>query len=185
MKAADPWTEDLRRLGLSPRATWSQVEARYRRLALRLHPDVNPARPAAERFSRIAAAYQRLSALRGEHGADTREDLLRLRKDARVRSLPPQELALRLRHSSSARVRAASALLLGSAGGREARGALRAALRDLDTGVREAALEALGAAGRPADLPALLGAVLRGCAPLPALRCAANVLGRILGGRRK
>jgi hypothetical protein len=84
------------------------------------------ARAAAERFRRIASAYQRLSAGRKEQGAEA-EDLQRLGDDPRIRSLPPQELALRLRHSSSVEVRAASALLLSRKEGQETRRALRAA----------------------------------------------------------
>ncbi len=183
-RVPDPRTQDLRRLGLPPSASWQQVESRYRRLALRLHPDANPARAAAERFAGIASAYQRLAALQKERPASTEEDLRRLHEDPRIRRLPPQELALRLRHSSSARVRAAAASLLGGSGDRETRRALRAAVRDPEPQVRAAALEALGRAGRPADLPAVLVAVCaaRGAAK-SALRSAARILGRSLGAR--
>ena len=188
-RTPDPRTEDLRRLGLSPRASWPQVESRYRRLALSLHPDANPAPAAAERFASIAAAYRRLAALRKENPVSAEEDLRRLRQDPAIRRLPAQELALRLRHSSSVRVRAAAASLLGGTPGRETRRALRAAVRDPEAQVRAAALEALGRAGRPADLPAILAAGL----PVPgrargtarsALRSAARVLARTLGGHR-
>ena len=180
MKDADPWSQDLRRLGLPSRATWKQIESRYQRLALSLHPDVNRTRAAAERFRRVAAAYQRLSTLRTERWVDAE-------KDPKARSLPPEELALRLRYSSSAPVRAASALLLGRTEGKETSQVLLAALRDPDGQVREASLEALGCAGRPLDLPALLAAVWarKGVAALPACRCAARILRRGLGSRRK
>lgn len=189
MKAPDPWTEDLRRLGLPPEATWKEVESRYRKLTLSLHPDVNPTRTAAERFRRITAAYQRLSALREERGADAAEDLLRLGEDPRIKSLPPQELALRLRYSSSARVRAAAALLLGGAQGgaqgksqrRETRRVLRAALHDPEMRVRAAALDALGRVGRPADLPALLPAAARRSTARSAGRSLARILLRSFG----
>jgi curved DNA-binding protein CbpA len=185
MKAPDPWTEDLRRLGLPPEATWKEVESRYHKLTLSLHPDVNPARTAADRFRRITAAYQRLSALREERGPDAAEDLLRLGEDPRIGSLPAQELALRLRYSSSARVRAAAALLLGGAQGksqgRDTRRVLRAALHDPEMRVRAAALDALGRVGRPADLPALLPAAARRSTARSAGRCLARILLRSFG----
>jgi len=175
MKAADPRAEDLRRLGLSPQAGWEEIQAAYRRLALSLHPDVNPTRTAAERFRRITAAYQRLSAMHKEGKAAGQED-------PRVSSLPPQELELRLRHSSSALVRATAATLLGRAQGTETRRILRAALRDPEGQVRAAALEALGGVGRPADLPALLAAcAARGATARSTWRCAARILRRSWG----
>jgi curved DNA-binding protein CbpA len=176
MNAADPRKEDLRRLGLSPQATWEEVEAGYRRLALSLHPDVNPTRTAAERFRQATAAYQRLSMLRKERKADAEED-------PRTSSLPPQELALRLRYSSSARVRAVAASLLGRAEGKETRRALLAALRDPEGQVRAAALDALGGVGRPADLPALLAeaCAVRGATARATCRCMVRILLRIFG----
>ena len=175
MNAADPRKEDLRRLGLSPQATWEEVEAGYRRLALSLHPDVNPTRTAAERFRQITAAYQRLSVLRQQGKADA--------EDSRVASLPPQELALRLRYSSSARVRAVAASLLGRAEGKETRRALLAALRDPEGQVRAAALNALGGVGRPADLPALLAeaCAVRGATARATCRCMVRILLRSFG----
>jgi hypothetical protein len=176
MRADDPRTEDLRRLGLSPRAGWEEIQAEYRRLTLRFHPDVNPTRTAAERFRRIAAAYQRLSDLHKERQAAGQED-------PRTGSLPPQELALRLRYSSSALVRATAASLLGRAEGKETRRALLAALRDPEAQVRAAALDALGVVGQPADLPALLAAAcaVRGATARSTCRCAARILRRSLG----
>lgn len=183
-RSSDPRAEDLRRLGLPPQATWPQVESRYRRLVLSLHPDANPGREAAARFAPIAGAYRRLSALRKERPASADEDLRLLGEDPQIRRLPPQELALRLRHSSSARVRAAAASLLSRTRGRDTRQALRAALRDPEAQVRAAALEALGRVGRPADLPVILAAA---CAARGTARCAfrsaARILGRGLGAR--
>ena len=183
-RTPDPRAEDLRRLGLSPKATWRQVESRYRRLALSLHPDANPAGAAAGRFAAVTAAYGRLSALRRERPAAVEEDLRRLGEDPRIRRLAPQELALRLRHSSSTRVREAAASLLGRTGSRKTRRALLAALRDPEARVRSAALNALARVGRPADLPRILAAAcaVRGTV-CPAFRSAARILGRSLGVR--
>ncbi len=49
-------------LGLSPRATQSDIKRAFRRLAHRYHPDKNPNNPDAEKmFKELAAAYQILS----------------------------------------------------------------------------------------------------------------------------
>jgi curved DNA-binding protein CbpA len=181
MKSSDPREEALRRLGLPPAATWRQVESRYRQLALSLHPDVSPAPAAAQRFRQVTAAYRRLTALRQERQAGGQEELARLAEDPRIRSLPPQELTLRLRHSSSAQVRAAAAVLLARTGGKEVRQSLVAALRDPEQSVRASAMEALGRVGRLVDLPALLAAAVRGAAARSACRGAAGILRRSLG----
>lgn len=48
-------------LGVAPSADLPAIKAAYRQLALRLHPDVNPAPDAAQRFAAVAAAYDVLS----------------------------------------------------------------------------------------------------------------------------
>lgn len=45
-------------LGLALGSSAADIKAAYRRLALELHPDRNPAPEAAERFSAVAAAYE-------------------------------------------------------------------------------------------------------------------------------
>jgi DnaJ-class molecular chaperone len=48
-------------LGVPPSASSEQIRRAYRALAKSLHPDVNPAKDAAGKFARIAAAYEVLS----------------------------------------------------------------------------------------------------------------------------
>ncbi len=47
-------------LGLAPGATERQIKAAYRRMALRYHPDLNPAPDAEEKFHEINTAYEYL-----------------------------------------------------------------------------------------------------------------------------
>jgi len=50
--------ESFEVLGLSEDATPRQVKSAWRRLAREFHPDLNPARDAAERFREIAEAFE-------------------------------------------------------------------------------------------------------------------------------
>jgi DnaJ-class molecular chaperone len=56
--AADPYTA----LGVNKEATQDEIQKAYRRLAKKLHPDLNPGNKAAEeKFKEISAAYDLLS----------------------------------------------------------------------------------------------------------------------------
>ncbi len=182
MKNPDVRTTSLEALDLSPQATWRDIQTKYRQLVLTLHPDVNCRRDAAERFRRVAAAYETLAVLQREERTGHAEELARLYDDPRIRRLSVEELAMRMRYSSSREVRAAVACLLGTLESRESRRILLEALRDRDVPVRRLALEALGKIGRVSDflrcLPlvdrslagAYLGALRRlGCRLLRAL----------------
>ena len=53
--------EDYRILGVSRRATWEEIQRRYRVLAWQYHPDQNPEDPAAaSQFRRLVEAYDAL-----------------------------------------------------------------------------------------------------------------------------
>lgn len=54
-------TDLYRVLGVSPRATGSEIKSAYRRLARRYHPDVSASPDANERFAKISEAYRVLS----------------------------------------------------------------------------------------------------------------------------
>lgn len=156
MRQGDPWGESLRVLDLPPEASWQEVQARYRRLALTQHPDVNRSKQSSERFQRIAAAYQELAALERARRAQSPEGLARMNQDPRVRRLPLKEVEMRLLYSASAELRSAAAYLLGRRGEQESRRTLRQAARDPEPRVRRAALEALAGIGRPGDLLAFV-----------------------------
>jgi hypothetical protein len=142
----------LMELGLPVNAGWDQIQARYRRLVMSLHPDRNPAADAGERFQRVTEAYEHLCALRDAQRARSLKELSRLYDDPKIRELPLAELAMRLRYSSSPEVRAAVAFLLGTRAGGESRRLLLEAARDRDAGVSELVLMVLGEAGRLIDL---------------------------------
>jgi DnaJ-domain-containing protein 1 len=48
-------------LGVAPAASQPDIKAAYRQLALKLHPDINSAADAGQRFAEVAAAYDILS----------------------------------------------------------------------------------------------------------------------------
>ncbi len=49
-------------LGLSPRATVTDIKKAFRALALEHHPDINPSQEASYKFQQIVAAYEHLLA---------------------------------------------------------------------------------------------------------------------------
>lgn len=152
MRRKDPWRENLQVLDLSVQASWQEVQARYRQLVLRYHPDVNPSKQSSYLFRQIAEAYETLASLRKEQKARSSEELARMSEDPRVRRLSPAELEMRLLYSTSPELRAAAAYLLGKWNGKESRRVLLKAIRDRDVFVRQVALKALGDIGRPGDM---------------------------------
>jgi curved DNA-binding protein CbpA len=162
-------------LDLSPQASWQEVQARYRRLALTHHPDVNPSKQSSARFQRIAVAYQELAALERERRAQSSEELARMSQDPRVRGLSLKEVQMRLLYSASAELRAAAAYLLGRRGEQESRRTLRQAARDPEARVRRAAVEALATIGRPGDLLAFVPVLFDRQAKTALIYCRAAV----------
>jgi hypothetical protein len=161
MKTRDEWKQCVQELGLPADVDWELIQARYRQLVLAFHPDVNPAPAAAERFRRIAAAYERLNTLQHKKRYSCPEELARMCDDPKIRQLPPSELGMRLRYSSSANVRAAAACVLGSMGTTEARRLLVSARQDADMTVRRLVVESLGKTGGLGELLRVLPSVNR------------------------
>ncbi len=55
--------QDLKTLGLPSNSSKTEIEKKYRQLALQYHPDKNPSPEAVARFHEISEAYQRLVGL--------------------------------------------------------------------------------------------------------------------------
>jgi curved DNA-binding protein CbpA len=151
MKQTRLCKEDLRVLDLPPRASWQEVQTRYRQLVLSYHPDVNPSGQTAERFRQIASAYESLRSIKREQESRSANELARIANDPRIREMSAEELGMRLRYSNFPKLRAAAAYLLAKREGDESRMVLRRAIRDEDKHVRRAAVEGLGDIGLPAD----------------------------------
>jgi HEAT repeat protein len=143
---------NLKVLGLSARATWQEVQNRYRQLALSLHPDRNSSIGATRRFQQVTAAYEQLVSWHRQEQAHSNERFSQIYDDPKVRRLPMNELTIRLRYSSCPEVRSAVTRLLGSMQGGECRRLLLEAFRDTDAEVRRMALESLGKIGRLIDM---------------------------------
>jgi hypothetical protein len=149
--AAKIWIEGLQRLGLPPDSGLKEIQAAYKRLVLKYHPDVNCSGSAPERFREIAETYGRLLAIHRQSETRARKYLGELSADPRLKNMSVSELGLRLSYSSSPAVRTASAYLLGKHSGLEVRELLVKAAGDSEEQVRVTALEALGRVGSPAD----------------------------------
>jgi curved DNA-binding protein CbpA len=161
MRSTDRWIENLSRLELPRTARWEAIQAKYRKLVLSFHPDINPSRSASERFRQIVAAHEELLELHRQQQAQSAACWAKMHDDPKIRSLSLQEIATRLQYSSSPRVRAVAAYLLGQLGGKESRWILLRAKGDPDDDVRRMVLASLGSVGKPSDLvrflPALFG----------------------------
>ncbi len=147
--------EELTLLGLRRNADWQEIQSAYRRLALSLHPDMQQTGAGAERaedFRRITEAYEILRRRHLEARLRSRDHLDQIRSHEAASALSLEELELRIRHSSSPQLRAASALLLGERPGARSREILLIASRDADEQVRTAAIESLKKVGTKWDV---------------------------------
>lgn len=165
MKGDRQRVDDLRELGLEADAGWEEIQSTYRHLALRHHPDMQQSgrhrREDSETFRNINEAYDRLRRRHLEDRQHSKEHIERISTDPAAASLSVQELELRIRHSSSPQVRAASALILGSQPGKDRRSALLAACGDTDPQVRRIAIDGLKRIGTRWDLLRCLAAAAR------------------------
>lgn len=155
MRSQTKTGDEFALLGVKKNADWQEIQTAYRRMALSLHPDLQGTSAAAERtedFRRITEAYEKLRRRHLEVRLRSRDHLDQIRSHEAASALSLEELELRIRHSSSPQLRAASALLLGERPGARSREILLMAGRDGDEQVRTAAIESLKKIGTTWDV---------------------------------
>lgn len=155
-------------LGVPENAGIKELKKAYHLKAAALHPDARPGDPfAAETFKKVNAAYQYLKknarkrktttpppvrdVARAPHSPPPPEPALAAHSQP---SLPPDELAFRLKYSSNTYLRVHAVRTLQKTGGREAVWAILPAIEDPNRQVAAEAVAALGRLGaRIATLP--------------------------------
>lgn len=148
----DKWSNSLKCLGVNRDAEFNEIQATYRKLVLKYHPDINRSRAASGKIREIVEAYGTLVEIQREKEAHSNKSLSDLCNDPRMKRLSNDEIELRLHFSSSPKVRATAALFIGSRSGKRARSLLFKALGDTVEEVRLNALESFRKIGKPQDI---------------------------------
>jgi hypothetical protein len=132
-------------LGLPEEAGFRDVQAAFRRLVHKYHPDVNRSKNATNLFRDILEAYTGLLDIFTASEAKSGERISTvIRRDPLVRGMRLDELAERLRYSASPQVRRSAVVAIGMYDGKEAKKILFQAIRDPDPDVQGTALAVLG-----------------------------------------
>jgi HEAT repeat protein len=132
-------------LGLPEEAGFRDVQAAFRRLVLKYHPDVNRGKNAAFLFRDIIEAYNGLLDILMKVETKSGERISTgIRKDPLIRGMRLEELEERVRYSTSPQVRRSAVMAIGMHGGVEAKKILLRAIKDPDPDVQSTALAALG-----------------------------------------
>ncbi|MFA6448288.1 MAG: DnaJ domain-containing protein [bacterium] len=145
-------------LGVREGASMQDLKRAFRRKVSALHPDVNPGDPiAAEAFKKVTASYEYLKSLAREEKKPAKKETSikqaapssykppkAASADAFAKTLPLDELVLRLRHSQNVYVRLHAVRAVGAVGGKEGVWALVQALEDADLRVVSESVMALG-----------------------------------------
>jgi hypothetical protein len=131
-------------LGLPEEAGFRDVQAAFRRLVLKYHPDVNRGKNAANLFREIIEAYNGLLDMLTTAEQKSGERMSTgIHKDPLVRGMHLEELAERVRYSMSPQVRRSAVMAIGMHDGVEAKEILFQAIKDPDPDVQSTALTAL------------------------------------------
>jgi hypothetical protein len=142
-KAAD-WDRCFRVLGLKPGAGFKEIQAAYRRLVLRYHPDVNHTAGAPGRFREIVEAYGTiLDFVRARAAVSDNELYASVKRDPVVKNMKFEELETRFKYSSSPRLRTSVLIAMEMYRGERTKKLLFEALRDENENVRLTALKIL------------------------------------------
>ncbi|MFW6137536.1 MAG: DnaJ domain-containing protein [Spirochaetota bacterium] len=107
------WIESTRVLGVREEAGIEEIQAAYRKLVMKLHPDVNRSREAPVKFRQVVEAYGKLVEMVREQKVLSGQELLkRVKGDPVIGRLEEEQLEERLRYSGCAKVRTAAVLAL-------------------------------------------------------------------------
>jgi len=148
------WYQCTRILGLRPAAGFNEIQAAYRRLVLRYHPDINHTVMASGRFREIVEAYGTiLDFVRTNVNESSQELYTSIKKDPVVKKMKFEELENRFRYSSSPQLRASVLIALGMYRDERTKKLLFAAIRDEDENVQVTALKILEKACYFRDIP--------------------------------
>ena len=138
------WYRCTRVLGLRHEAGLNEIQAAYRRLVLRYHPDINHTVKAPGRFREIVEAYGTiLDYVRKSTNNSGREMFTSVKKDPVVKKMKFEELENRFKYSSSPQLRTSVLAALEMYGDERTKKLLFGAIRDKDENVQLTALRIL------------------------------------------
>ena len=156
MTKTEEWDRCTRVLGLQPEAGLNEIQAAYRRLVLKYHPDINHTLKAPVRFREIVEAYGTiLDFVRAKADVSGEELYTAVKKDPLVRKMKFEELENRFKYSSSPRLRTSALIALEMHRDERTKKLLFDALRDESDSVQLAALDILEKTCCVRDLPKL------------------------------
>jgi hypothetical protein len=148
------WCRCTRILGLRSEAGFNEIQAAYRRLVLRYHPDINHTVKAPGRFREIVEAYGTiLDFVRTSSNNSGKELFANVKKDPVIKKMKFEELENRFRFSSSPQLRASVLIALGMYRDEKTKMLLFDAIRDKDEKVQLTALKILEKACNIRDIP--------------------------------
>ncbi len=148
------WYQCTRVLGVRSAAGFNEIQAAYRRLVLRFHPDINHTVKASGRFREIVEAYGTILDFARTSVNDSSQELYTsIKKDPVVKKMKFEELENRFKYSSSSQLRTSVLIALGMYRDERTKKLLFDAIRDEDENVQLTALKILEKACHFRDIP--------------------------------
>ena len=154
------WYRCARVLGLGQEAGLNEIQAAYRRLVLRYHPDINHTVKAPGRFREIVEAYGTiLDFVRTSSNDSDRELFSSVKKDPVVKKMKFEELENRFKYSSSPQLRTSVLVALEMYRDERSKKLLFEAIRDKDEKVQLTALRILEKVCCIRDIPKIFASL--------------------------